>query len=189
MEAGPLLQSLKETLGPVIIGLGGTLSIQAHEADAVAHLLTSPSGWRVVLICDAEDLPADDGLQQAGWATFRIKALVQHQDGGLEFEKGASVFKLGSSPHAVPLLDRCTQVRLLLLRTRFLRAGQPAPDADHEFGWRYLGRQIYAPTADFLSLRTYQLSFTLSGGLITPDWVTDDLAFATLRDDPDYQFP
>lgn len=178
MEAGPLLQALKETLAPLVAAQGGNLSIQAHEADAVAHLLTSPSGWRVVLICEAEDLPADDGLQEAGWASFKVKALIQHQDSGLEFDKGASVFQLGSSPHAVPLLDRCTWFRLQLLRIRFTRSGTPAPDADHEHGWKYLGRQIYAPTADFLSLRTYQLSFTLGGGLLTNDYAGADPVIA-----------
>jgi hypothetical protein len=184
MEAGPILESLSAALSPLIIAQGGTLSIQAHEADAVAHLLISPSGWRVVLICDAEDLPADDGLQEAGWASFKVKALIQHQDSGLEFNKGASVFQLGSSPHAVPLLDRCTWFRLQLLRIRFTRSGTPAPDADHEHGWKYLGRQIYAPTADFLSLRTYQLSFTLAGGLLTNDFAgADPVIPAALRND------
>jgi hypothetical protein len=174
MEAGPILEALSTALSPLIIAQGGTLSIQAHEADAVAHLLTNPAGWRVVLICDAEDLPANDGLQQAGVASFKIKALIQHQDSGLAYEKGASVWKLGASPHSLPLLDRCTQFRLWLLRVRFTRAGLPAPDADHEHGWQYLGRQIYAPTADFLSLRTYQLTFSLTGGILTPDYQGSD---------------
>ena len=174
MEAGPILEALSTALSPLIIAQGGTLSIQAHEADAVAHLLTNPSGWRAVLICDSEDLPAADGLQQAGVASFKIKALIQHQDSGLAYEKGASVWKLGASPHSLPLLDRCTQFRLWLLRIRFTRSGQPAPDADQEHGWAYLGRQVYAPTADFLSLRTYQLSFALTGGLLTPDYEGSD---------------
>jgi hypothetical protein len=171
MEAAPLLESLQAALGPEIHALGGSLGIQSHEAEAVTYLMTGTHRWRVVLICDAEEVVPEDGLQQAGVVNYTIRALVQHAEGPL-YEKGQSTFKQGASPHAVPLLQRCTQLRLLMLRCQFLRGTPPtpAPDVDHETGWYYLGRKVYAPTAELLALRTYELIFRLRAGLLTPDY-------------------
>ena len=169
MEAAPLLEALQAALRPEIHALGGSLGIQSHEAEAITFLMTGTTRFRVVLICDAEDLAAEDGLQQAGVVNYTIRVLVQHSEGPL-YEKGESTFKQGASPHAVPLLTRCTQIRLLMLRCQFVRGTPPAPapDVDHESGWYYLGRKTYAPTAELLALRTYELTFRLRAGLLTP---------------------
>lgn len=171
MEAYALLAALKATLTPAVQALNGTLAIQSHEAEAVTFLMTGTHRWRVVLICDTEDVAPDDGLQQAGVVNYTIRALVQHSEGPL-FEKGASTFAQAASPHDAPLLKRCTQLRLLMLRCQFVRGAPatPAPDVDHETGWYYMGRKVYAPTAELLALRTYELTFRLRAGLLTPDY-------------------
>ncbi len=185
VEAAPLLEALQAALRPEIHALGGVLAIQSHEADAVAHLMTGPTRFRVVLICDSEDVAAEDGLQQAGVVNYTVRVLVQHSEGPL-MEKGESTFKEGASPHSVPLLTRCTQIRLLVLRCQFVRGTPPAPapDVDQQTGWYYLGRKTYAPTKELLALRTYELSFRLRAGLRTPDYNgTDPMIPCLLRND------
>lgn len=171
MEADSLLRALEATLTPQVAALGGHLSIHGHEGDAVARLAVGTDRWRVCLICGQEDVPATDVVQQAGVVTFTLRALIQHNEGP-QFSPGGSAFKPGASPHAVPLLKRCTQFRLLLLRCQFVRGTPPVPagDADHETGWAYLGRKPYAATSDWQALKTYELAFRLRAGLLTPDY-------------------
>jgi hypothetical protein len=176
VEADAFLQALEATLTPQVAALGGTLSIHGHEADAVSRLQIGTARWRVCLICGQEDVSAqDDGLQQAGVVTFTLRALIQHNEGP-HFVPGSSLHKQGVGPHAVPLLKRCTQFRLLLLRCQFVRGTPPVPadDADHETGWTYLGRKTYAATSDWQALKTYELAFRLRAGLLTPDYGASD---------------
>lgn len=181
MEASALLAALEICLRPEIEKLGGRLSMQGNEAEAVMHLMTGTDRWRCVLLADDETVEDDPGFQEGGIVDHHLRVLIQHQAGPLDMEKGAHHFK-ADGKHGAPLLVRCTQVRLLLLRTRFYRplsAGPgadavPAGDADHEAGWRYLGRRPYVPNEELLKLRTWELSFRLRAGLLTPDLVGDD---------------
>lgn len=175
MEADALLEALQTTLTPEVKALGGELSIHGHEADAVARLQAGVDRWRVCLICGQDDVPFQDGLQQAGVVTFTIRALIQHNEGP-QFAPGSSQFKQGASPHAVPLLRRCTQFRMFLLRCQFVRGTPPVPagDCDHETGWSYLGRKAYSASSDWQSLKTYELTFRLRAGLLTPDYAGTD---------------
>lgn len=187
MEAASLLSALESCLTPEIASLRGSLSIHGHEGDAIAHLLTGTDRWRCVLLADDELMEDDPGMQEGGIVDHGLRVLVQHQAGPLDYQKGANQFK-SDGKHVAPLLTRCTQVRLLILRTRFQRALSPdnftdAPDVDHVQGWRYLGRKAYAPTADLLALRTWELSFRLRAGLLTPDFDGEDaVLFARLPD-------
>lgn len=181
MEASALLAALETCLRPEIDKLGGRLSMLGNEAEAVMHLQTGTDRWRCVLLADGESVVDDPGFQEGGIVDHQLRVLIQHQAGPLEMEKGAGHFK-ADGKHGAPLLVRCTQVRLLIMRTRFYRllsAGpgaesQPAGDVDHEAGWRYLGRQPYVPNEELLKLRTWELSFRLRAGLLTPDLEGDD---------------
>lgn len=176
MEASSLLTALETCLRPEIEKLGGRLSMMGNEAEAVMHLMNGTDRWRCVLLADEESIPDDPGLQEGGVVDHHLRVLIQHQAGPLEMEKGATHYK-ADGKHGAPLLTRCTQVRLLMMRTQFYRplsAGSnaetlPAGDVDHESGWRYLGRRPYIPNEELLKLRTWELSFLLRASLLTPD--------------------
>ena len=167
MTADATLRALKAALEPLITEEGGTLAVMTNEGDALSYLCTGATGWRVVLLIDEETIPDDEGSQYGGIAGLMIRLFVQHQEGPV-FDPGSSVYE-SDGCHPKNLLMRCEQVRLWMLRLRWERAGEAARDVDHATGLRYMGRQSYVPGPDYLTLRTYKLTFAQRHGLLMPD--------------------